>query len=122
MMFGQTAAVNGFLRFSCALATIAARLFYLIVVEFFADFTQSEASDLAESAQETLEELKEILGWKLAWATAKRKDFSRGSDDRKQEYRLSEVGVATTGSTSKDIARSSDDMTKRKTSRRSWRR
>ena len=42
-MFGETAAVYGFIRISRALSAIASRLFYLLVVEYFDDFTQLEA-------------------------------------------------------------------------------
>ena len=42
MMLGQTAAVYGFLRFSRALATLAAWLFHLVVVEFFDDFSSAK--------------------------------------------------------------------------------
>ena len=55
LMFGETGAVYGFLRVSRALATLAARLFNLIVVEFFDDFTQLEPSLTASSALETME-------------------------------------------------------------------
>ena len=55
MMFGETAAVYGFLRISRALAAIAARIFNLMVVEFFDDFTQVENTCLAESALMTME-------------------------------------------------------------------
>ena len=55
LMFGETAAVYAFLRISRALATIMARLFNLMVVEFFDDFSQIEQDELSESAWETLE-------------------------------------------------------------------
>jgi hypothetical protein len=47
--------VYAFLRISRALATIAARSFNLLVVEFFDDFTQLECRALEESAFTTLE-------------------------------------------------------------------
>ena len=55
LMFGATAAVYAFLRISRALGTIARRLFHFNVVEFFDDFSQVEASALAQSSQDTME-------------------------------------------------------------------
>jgi len=66
MMFGQTAAVYAFLRFSRALAALAAECFGLLLVEFFDDFTQVEASALGDSAQMAFESMVDVLGWKLA--------------------------------------------------------
>ena len=39
LMFGETAAVYGFIRFSRALSALGARLFDLVIVEFFDDLT-----------------------------------------------------------------------------------
>ena len=55
LMFGETAAVYAFLRISRALAAISARLFKLLTVEFFDDFTQIENEALGQSAWETME-------------------------------------------------------------------
>ena len=75
LMFGQTAAVYSFLRFSRAIAAISAKLLDIVVVEFFDDFTQVEAAVLAESSQEALETMIKLLGWKIADAPDKRKPF-----------------------------------------------
>lgn len=66
LMFGQTAAVYAFLRFSRAIAAIATEVFQLACVEFFDDFTQIEPLETSESAQGTFESLLELLGWKLS--------------------------------------------------------
>ena len=76
MMFGQTAAVYGFLRFSRALAALALKLVYVANVEFFDDFTQVEPALTSESAHEALEGLFELLGWKVSVGD-KRKPFSK---------------------------------------------
>ena len=62
LMFGTKAAVYAFLRFSRALAAIAAKLLNLFVVEYFDDFTQVEATALSESAQTSLEAVLGMLG------------------------------------------------------------
>jgi len=77
MMFGETAAVYAFLRFSRAIAAIAAQSFSLLLIEFFDDFTQVEAQALSSSAQQSLEGLIQLLGWKLAVTDEKRKDFNQ---------------------------------------------
>jgi len=66
LMFGQTAAVYAFLRFSRALAALASKLLNLVLVEFFDDFTQIESPLLAQSAQASFEAIIELLGWELA--------------------------------------------------------
>ena len=76
LMFGETAAVYAFLRISRALATLGARLFSLVLVEFFDDFTQIECQSLGESAMSTLESMLSLLGWDVAMTEAKRKPFS----------------------------------------------
>ena len=75
-MFGETAAVYGFLRFSRAIAALAAALLDLVLVEFFDDFTQIEPSLTAKSAQLAFEGLLDVLGWKVAMTEKKRKPFS----------------------------------------------
>lgn len=74
-MFGETAAVYGFLRFSRAIAAIACKVFKLIVAEFFDDFTQLEPAVTKASAQATMESLLDILGWTIATAPGKRLPF-----------------------------------------------
>jgi hypothetical protein len=62
LMFGETGAVYAFLRISRALAAIASKLFHLIVVEFFDDFTQLEPQQSQESALITKEGLSAFVG------------------------------------------------------------
>ena len=66
LMFGQTAAVYGFLRFSRALAAIATSIFLIPCVEFFDDFTEIEPSMSAQGAHETFEAFLGLLGWKVS--------------------------------------------------------
>eukprot|EP00973_Karenia_brevis_P085910 11915827-Karenia_brevis.AAC.1 len=66
LSFGQTAAVYAFLRISRALATIALKCFRVQCVEFFDDFTQLEPRATAESAQETMETMFRLLGWRIS--------------------------------------------------------
>ena len=66
LMFGETAAVYAFLRFSRAFAALAKRTLSLLVVEFFDDFTQIEVQGLQQSSHETLEGLAALLGWQIA--------------------------------------------------------
>jgi hypothetical protein len=54
-MFGETGAVYAFLRISRAIAALASRLFHLIIVEFFDDFSQIEPTASSDSAQITME-------------------------------------------------------------------
>ena len=76
LMFGQAAAVYGFLRFSRALAALGTSLFCLVLVEFFDDFTQIEPGPSAASAQEAMEGLIKLLGWQLSTSEEKRRPFS----------------------------------------------
>ncbi len=55
LMFGQTAAVYSFLRFSRALAALASKLLNMVIVEFFDDFTQLDPAQLGDSGQESLQ-------------------------------------------------------------------
>jgi len=75
LMFGETAAVYGFLRISRALAALCARLFHLLLVEFFDDFTQIEPGRTSASAMSTLESMFGLLGWDVSMAVTKRFDF-----------------------------------------------
>ena len=76
LMFGETAAVYGFLRFSRALATLACCLLNVVSVEFFDDFSQIEPRATAESAQWAMESLLKLLGWRIADSEAKRIPFA----------------------------------------------
>ena len=75
LMFGASAAVYGFLRFSRALAHIALKLLRLVIVEFFDDFTQLELKQLGQSAQDSFEALLQLLGWRIS-SGEKRLPFS----------------------------------------------
>ena len=66
LMFGESAAVYAFLRFSRALAAIATKLFKLICVEFFDDFTQIEPTCTGDSAEVTFEAMANLLGWQVS--------------------------------------------------------
>lgn len=77
LMFGQAAAVYAFLRFSRAIAALATELLDLIVVEFFDDFSQIEPERTASSAQEAMEKLVKLLGWRLSETEEKRKPFQK---------------------------------------------
>ena len=77
LMFGQTAAVYSFLRFSRAISAIAGCLFSLITVEFFDDFSQLDPLITSESAQFVMEAFLKLLGWKVADSEKKRKPFSK---------------------------------------------
>ena len=77
LMFGTTAAVFAFLRFSRAIAAIANHYLKLITVEFFDDFTQVETEATAESGQWAMEQLLEVLEWDLSTGEDKRKPFAK---------------------------------------------
>jgi len=77
LMFGQAAAVYGFLRFSRAIAALGTSLLALVLIEFFDDFTQVEPEDSAQSAQDAMEDLLELLGWELSTSDEKRKPFAQ---------------------------------------------
>ena len=76
LMFGQTAAVYAFLRFSRALSALALKLLWLVSVEFFDDFIQVEPAATAKDAQEKMESLLTLLGWQIASDPEKRKPFA----------------------------------------------
>jgi len=76
LMFGATAAVYAFLRFSRAIARLGLRIMSVLVVEFFDDFSQIEAAELAESGRESFLALFDLLGWKVADSEAKSKPFA----------------------------------------------
>ena len=77
LMFGETAAVYAFLRISRALSSVAAKLLDLIIVEFFDDFIQIESTATADSAQESIEDLFGLLGWKISMKEKKRLPFDK---------------------------------------------
>ena len=77
LMFGETAAVYAFLRISRALSTLASKLLDLVIVEFFDDFTQIEPTSTAESAQVAIEDLFDLLGWKISMKEKKRLPFDK---------------------------------------------
>ena len=77
LMFGATAAVYAFLRFSRALAYLGAKLLKVSLVEFFDDFSQIECVRLSKSAHTSFEALLNLLGWKIADSDAKRLPFAK---------------------------------------------
>jgi hypothetical protein len=77
LMFGGTAAVYSFLRISRAISTLASRLLHLVVVEFFDDFTQLETRSSAQSAMDAMEDLMNILGWRVSMSETKRFPFQK---------------------------------------------
>ena len=77
LMFGETSAVYAFLRISRALSTLATRLFDLVVVEFFDDFTQLEADKSSTSAWAAMEGLMKLLGWEVSMKKNKRYPFMK---------------------------------------------
>ena len=76
LMFGQTAAVYGFLRFSRAISALACGLLHLTCVEFFDDVTQIEPRLTSDSAMKSFESLLDMLGWKISFGD-KRLPFSK---------------------------------------------
>jgi hypothetical protein len=66
LMFGATAAVYGFLRFSRALSALGTFWLRLILVEFFDDFTQLEPAKTSDLAQTSFEDLLLLLGWNVS--------------------------------------------------------
>ena len=77
LMFGASAAVYAFLRFSRALAYLGSKLLKLTLVEFFDDFSQVECVKLEKSAQTSFEALLKLLGWRIADTDAKRLPFAK---------------------------------------------
>eukprot|EP00973_Karenia_brevis_P094669 12423604-Karenia_brevis.AAC.1 len=77
LMFGQTAAVYAFLRFSRAFSFIATDVFWIFNVPFFDDFTQVEPKATAHSAMVTMEAMFDILGWQVSMSETKRLEFSK---------------------------------------------
>jgi len=78
-MFGESAVVYCFLRFSRAIAALSSFFFGLTVTEFFDDFTQVGPKSTEQTAQDSIEFLIEELGWKLSKGEEKRKDFDTNS-------------------------------------------
>ena len=66
LMFGATAAVYSFLRFSRALSAVGAYWLRLVTIEFFDDFTQVEPVSTSSSARESFVSLLEELGWQVS--------------------------------------------------------
>ena len=91
LMFGQTAAVYGFLRFSRALAALASELLHSTCVEFFDDFTQIEPMQTSESAQSSFEEMLQLLGWELSFGD-KRLPFSKSFISLGVQVKFPDIG------------------------------
>ena len=77
LMFGTTAAVYAFLRFSRAISFLATKLLRIPVTEFFDDFTQVESQRLCSSSLEALEGLLTLLGWRISTSQDKHKPFEQ---------------------------------------------
>ena len=77
LMFGETAAVYAFLRISRALSAILSRLFLIVGVEFFDDFSQIESLSTAASGMQTIEDVFSLLGWVVSMSETKRLDFGK---------------------------------------------
>ena len=76
-MFGETAAVYAFLRVSRALSAILSRLFLIVGVEFFDDFSRTESLSTAASGMQTIEDVFSLLGWVVSMSETKRLDFGK---------------------------------------------
>jgi hypothetical protein len=66
LLFGETAAVYAFNRVARALQRICIGLGDIVLVNYFDDYPQLEAAQLAESARATLKWVFGLLGWELA--------------------------------------------------------
>ena len=77
--FGAVSSVWAFNRAARALRTILARLFRLVVTNFFDGFCQLELGLLSGSAWSTAElvMVMELLGWKISTGEDKRRPFSK---------------------------------------------
>ena len=93
LMFGQTAAVYAFLRFSRAISALANELLCLTCVEFFDDFTQIEPAATADSAHSSFETLLSLLGWQISHGD-KRLPFSKSFVSLGVNLTLPEAGNA----------------------------
>ena len=62
LMFGVTAAVYAFLRFSRAIATLARRFLFIPTVEFFDVFSLVQAAQLAPSADSSFHPIAKVAG------------------------------------------------------------
>ena len=75
--FGSISSVLAFNQAARALRTILAKLFELVVTNFFDDFCQIELGLLTSSAWKTAELVMELLGWKISTGEDKRRPFSK---------------------------------------------
>jgi hypothetical protein len=66
LLFGQTAAVYAFNRVARALQRVCTVLGDLVMTNYYDDYPQLEAAELAESARSTLKGVFGLLGWELA--------------------------------------------------------
>eukprot|EP00435_Cladocopium_sp_Y103_P017022 s3000_g4.t1 len=90
--FGSVSSVLAFNRMARALRTILARLFKLVVTNFFDDFCQLELEMLQGSAWRTAETALELLGWKISMGEDKRHPFSKQFEILGAVIRLPEKG------------------------------
>lgn len=75
--FGSVSSVLAFNRAARALRVILARLFRLVVTNFFDDFCQLELGLLQSSAWKTAEMVMQLLGWSISTGDDKRRPFAK---------------------------------------------
>ena len=75
--FGSVSSVIAFNRAARALRCILAKLFRLVVTNFFDDFCQLELDLIKGSAWKTAEMVMNLLGWTISTGEDKRKPFEK---------------------------------------------
>lgn len=75
--FGSVSSVHAFNRAARAIRMILAKLFRLVVTNFFDDFCQLELNLLQDSAWKTAEMVMRLLGWTISSGDDKRRPFSK---------------------------------------------
>ena len=75
--FGSVSSVHAFNRAARAIRVIWAKLFRLVVTNFFDDFCQLELNLLQDSAWKTAEMVMQLLGWTISSGDDKRRPFSK---------------------------------------------
>ena len=93
--FGSISSVMAFNRSARALRTILAKLFRLVVTNFFDDFCQLELGVLCNSAWATAEAVMALLGWKISTGEDKRRPFSKTFEILGAVVQLPEPGTKT---------------------------
>ena len=95
--FGPVCAVMAFNRMAKSLRLILSELFTVVNTNFFDDFCQLECEGLCNSAWETAELVRKLLGWRISMSEDKRSPFS-------EEFNLLEAVVDLTKAASGTIA------------------